>query len=96
MSANDPSRPLLPAIVAAGAVIIVGFWAVTKWLTEELPFELAERQPESEREAATAIMPAVDLRVRFERGEGVPSAITSAWPRFRGPMADGISREPVP
>jgi len=96
MSANDPSRPLLPAIVAAGAVIIVGFWAVTKWLTEELPFELAERQPESEREAATAIMPAVDLRGRFERGEGVPSAITSAWPRFRGPMADGISREPVP
>lgn len=94
MTNRDQPRPLLLALATATLVIGAGMWLIANWLGNEPPFELAERQPEPE--TPVAAVPPVDLRGRFERGEGSPSAVTSSWPRFRGPLADGISHEAVP
>lgn len=85
---------LLLSCATAAIVIVVGMRMVTDWLRQESPFELSERRPEPEHAAAVA--PVVEIRGRFSQGDGQPSAITSSWPRFRGPYADGISREAIP
>ncbi len=57
---------------------------------------LAERVPgEDQRPAGLAALPSVDIRGRFEAFDGVPSAITASWPRFRGISFDNTSREAV-
>ncbi|MCX7818612.1 MAG: PQQ-like beta-propeller repeat protein [Kiritimatiellae bacterium] len=94
MASDRELRPLAVATATAALVIAAGLWGIADWLRREPPFELAERLPEPETPPATA--PTVDLRGSFSAGPGTPSVVTSMWPRFRGPLADGISREPVP
>lgn len=81
---------LIPAAAAAAAVGVLVHWLVGRPAMDQL----AERIPVAPSTAQAVV--AVDLRGDPVAGDGRPSSLPGAWPRFRGPNGDGISSEAVP
>ncbi|MBM4155724.1 MAG: hypothetical protein FJ221_11955 [Lentisphaerae bacterium] len=84
------------AAAAAAAALAAGGFAVVRWMSTGPGFPLAERLPDADPGATADATASVDLKGRFESFTGTPSAVTSAWPRFRGADFDNIARENVP
>jgi len=81
--------------VIPAALVVVGITSLYLWLSADAPqrFEVrlpgADNRPKGpggEDEPAT-------IKGRLLKSDGVPADLPGAWPRFRGPDLDGISKE---
>jgi outer membrane protein assembly factor BamB len=84
------AEKLIPAAVAALAAAGLAFW-----LTHRPTLPVVERLPTTASAPATAPASAPVWAGRLETLDGRPAKIDGAWPQFRGPRRDNVSREPV-
>lgn len=96
MNGSADRTGVLWAALAAAATAVIGGIAIHLWLRAEPPLEFDLRLPGPDAGSVASAAAAVNIEGRFESFDGAPSGVTSAWPRFRGPAFDGISRETVP
>ena len=74
--------------------IFLIFW----WLRSEPPQDIYAFVPglDGREEGLTTREETVPIGAFFEESDGIPSALSVQWPRFRGPGYDNRSREVIP
>ncbi|MBN2308206.1 MAG: PQQ-binding-like beta-propeller repeat protein [Candidatus Hydrogenedentes bacterium] len=88
-------------IAAAGAVlacVVVAGAALRQWLAYDPARTLSVSLPGRDGRPADASSAglATDLSGTFQQFGGVPAGLPGAWPRFRGPDFDNISKQDAP
>ncbi len=99
MSARTDAQPLpskAPTVLLPALTSLVGIALVLVWLAMDLGEDVAARVPGTDRTAGQAQAPADEpWSGKLETSDGTAADLPGAWPQFRGPARDGISRETV-
>ena len=83
------SLPIVAAVLAVAAL-----WL---WLGRDSDADWEQRVPGTDTAGVRGVTePAPPFEGTLLRADGVPADLPGAWPRFRGPDSDGLSREAVP
>ena len=85
-------QALLPLLI-----FLIGIMSLYFWLSSDEASNITVRLP-SERDLAVQAEPVSGGKITgtLIKLDGVPSALTGAWPEFRGRNLDAISREEIP
>jgi len=82
-------------IAIPGVLAVIGGVALALWLQGGTGVTLTERVPVAEASTGVGGGP-VSLAGKLVKSQVMPADLPGAWPQFRGPERDGISREQTP
>jgi outer membrane protein assembly factor BamB len=89
-------RETIVVALVTVAAACVGATGLLWWLNLAPARSFEVRGPLPDAGRAGVPSQVVDIEGEFAAFDGTPSAITNAWPRFRGVSYDNISRETIP
>jgi outer membrane protein assembly factor BamB len=91
-------KPLIADVVPMTFAVAGVVSLMYLWLSADAAVSFQERLPGADNKPANIGQGDEPIKIAgtLTRGQGVPSELPGAWPRFRGEHYDAISRETVP